>query len=60
MALRPFETEDNNQYNFMVGGADLDHEIIASSREELIKVVHEITGREDIQFGDVVWMGTWR
>ncbi|RDB24256.1 Pentachlorophenol 4-monooxygenase [Hypsizygus marmoreus] len=59
MAMPPFETEDG-RYNFMVGGAELDHTKIASSCEELIKVFQEVSGRTDVEFSDLIWMGIWR
>ncbi|KAJ3868470.1 monooxygenase [Lentinula novae-zelandiae] len=33
---------------------------ISSSRQEMVKAFHELTGRRDIEFGQLVWMGLWR
>lgn len=59
LSLRPCETEDD-QYNFMLGGVDLDHRKIVSSREEIIDAIYQVSGREDMEFGDLIWMGIWR
>ncbi|KAK0204607.1 FAD binding domain-containing protein [Desarmillaria ectypa] len=60
VSLRPFEIEDDDRYNFMMGGLDFDHDKVASSREELIKLFYEVSGRKDVEFGDLIWMGIWR
>ncbi|KAK0469981.1 FAD binding domain-containing protein [Desarmillaria tabescens] len=60
VSLRPFEIKDDDRYNFMMGGLDIDHDKVASSREELIKLFYEVSGRRDVEFGDLIWMGIWR
>ncbi|KAJ3776349.1 FAD binding domain-containing protein [Lentinula raphanica] len=50
-----------NLFQFIImGNENLDMVKISSNREEMIKAFHEITGRRDIEFGELVWMGLWR
>lgn len=60
VAMRPFEIEDDDRFNFMIGGSEIDHAKTASSREELLKTFYEVSGRTDIEFGELLWMGLWR
>ncbi|KAF9463799.1 FAD binding domain-containing protein [Collybia nuda] len=60
VAMRPSEIDDDDRFNFMVGGSEIDHTKSASSREELIKTFYKISGRTDVEFGELVWMGLWR
>ncbi|KAE9407920.1 hypothetical protein BT96DRAFT_914279, partial [Gymnopus androsaceus JB14] len=57
--LRPYEIKGDDRYTFMVGGNDLDFNRV-SSREDLIETFYQVTGRKDIDFGDLIWMGIWR
>lgn len=58
--MRPFEIEHDDRFNFMIGGSQIDHPKTASSREELMKTFYEVSGRTDIEFGELLWMGLWR
>ncbi|KAL1672846.1 FAD binding domain-containing protein [Schizophyllum commune] len=58
--MRPSEDQDLNRLALMVGGPDIDNEKTASSREEFIKVFQEISGRSDIEFGELVTLGVFR
>ncbi|KAF9068406.1 FAD binding domain-containing protein [Rhodocollybia butyracea] len=51
-----------NLFSFIIRSQQglLDVDKLASSREELIKLFYEVTGRTDIQFGELVGMGVWR
>ncbi|KAK0188554.1 FAD binding domain-containing protein [Armillaria mellea] len=60
VTLRRFETGDTDKYNFFCMGRDLDAEKMGSSREEFIKAFYEITGRTDIEFGDVIWLSSFQ
>ncbi|KAL0567907.1 hypothetical protein V5O48_014084 [Marasmius crinis-equi] len=55
-SIRP----DSDKHTFIVGGANVDIVKVSSSREEFVKTFHDITGRTDIEFGELIWMGTWR
>ncbi|KAF9254743.1 hypothetical protein L218DRAFT_967940 [Marasmius fiardii PR-910] len=57
--LLTFE-KHTDRYTFICGGINLDHDKMASSREAWIETFYDVTGRKDIEFGDVIWMGTWR
>ncbi|KAK0188577.1 FAD binding domain-containing protein [Armillaria mellea] len=60
VTLGRFETGDTDKYNFFCMGRDLDAEKMGSSREEFIKAFYEITGRTDIEFGDVIWLSSFQ
>ncbi|EEB98110.1 hypothetical protein MPER_02439, partial [Moniliophthora perniciosa FA553] len=57
--LLAFEKHDD-RYTFICGGNNLDNDKMASSREVWVDTFKEVTGRQDIEFGDLIWMGTWR
>ncbi|KAG7094589.1 hypothetical protein E1B28_005414 [Marasmius oreades] len=44
----------------MIGGKSIDMARVSSNKEELIKAFQDITGRKDIEFGDLTWISTWR
>ncbi|KAJ3980573.1 monooxygenase [Lentinula detonsa] len=59
--MRPCLVPGKNLFQFIIlGHKDLDMVKISSSREEMIKGFYEITGRRDIEFGELVWMGLWK
>ncbi|KAJ3717757.1 FAD binding domain-containing protein [Lentinula raphanica] len=60
ISMRPCMLPGKNLFQFFLVGADLDSVKISSSREEFIKAFHEITGRRDVVFGELVWIGLWR
>ncbi|KAJ4000373.1 FAD binding domain-containing protein [Lentinula boryana] len=60
VSMRPCMVPGENLFQFFLGGEKLDTLKISSNREELVKAFHEITGRKDIAFGKLVWMGLWR
>ncbi|SJL13702.1 uncharacterized protein ARMOST_17150 [Armillaria ostoyae] len=60
VTLRSFETRDTDKYNIFCMGRDLDAEKMGSGREEFIRAFYEITGRTDIEFGDVIWLSNFQ
>ncbi|KAE9394013.1 hypothetical protein BT96DRAFT_1022749 [Gymnopus androsaceus JB14] len=61
VTLRPCLVPGKNLFSFLFrGGSDLDLVKATSNREELIEVIHDIMGRKDIEFGELVWMSIWR
>ena len=58
--MRPSEDQDLSRLALMVGGLEIDNEMTASNREEFIKVFQEISGRTDIEFGELVTLGVFR
>ncbi|KAK0214864.1 FAD binding domain-containing protein [Armillaria fumosa] len=56
----PFESKDNDKYTVVYLGHDLDATKTASSEEEFIKVFYDITGRTDVEFGDLIWASTFQ
>ncbi|KAF9254297.1 hypothetical protein L218DRAFT_938684 [Marasmius fiardii PR-910] len=56
--LRPLETDDD-RYNFLMGGQEIDLEKAAGDREALYRQISTVIGRE-IEFGDLIWSSLWR
>ncbi|KAK0214890.1 FAD binding domain-containing protein [Armillaria fumosa] len=57
----PFESKDNDKYTVVYLGRDLDATNLAvSSKEEFIKLFYDITGRTDVEFGDLIWASTFQ
>ncbi|KAK0489261.1 FAD binding domain-containing protein [Armillaria novae-zelandiae] len=56
----PFESKDNDKYSVLYLGRDLDATKAASSEEEFIKVFYDITGRTDVEFGDLIWASAFQ
>ena len=57
--LRP-SAQDEDVFQFILSGPDVDLDKVLTSREELIKAFYLLTGRTDILFGDLVWMSKYR
>ena len=57
--LRP-SAQDEDVFQFILSGPDVDLDKVLTSREELIKAFYSLTGRTDILFGDLVWMSKYR
>ena len=57
--LRP-SGQDEDVFNIMMGGPDVDSNKIISDREELLKSFYSITKRTDILFGDLIWISKYR
>ncbi|KAF8806911.1 hypothetical protein BYT27DRAFT_7161509 [Phlegmacium glaucopus] len=57
--LRP-SGQDEDVFNFVLAGPDVDNDKAATSREELIKAFHAISGRTDIVFGDLICIAKYR
>jgi hypothetical protein len=55
-SLRPFEIEDDDRYNFILAGRNLEE---ITTREELVKAFCNITGRQDMEFGDLIWISKY-
>ncbi|KAK0466827.1 FAD binding domain-containing protein [Desarmillaria tabescens] len=60
VSLRPFEIKDDDRYNFICMGRNVDADKMASSREEFIKRFYEISGRTDVEFGDLIWISNFQ
>ncbi|KAK0466837.1 FAD binding domain-containing protein [Desarmillaria tabescens] len=58
--LAAYDTGDTGEYGVVCMGRDLDADKMASSREEFVKAVYEITGRTDIEFGDVINLSSFQ
>ncbi len=56
--MRAFESHDG-RFNFMVAGKDVDTALSGSSREGFIKTFEKITGRTDIEFGELIWLSVY-
>lgn len=44
----------------MITGKELDHAKTASGRDELVRTITFVTERNDIEFGDLIWMSHYR
>ncbi|KAJ3862909.1 FAD binding domain-containing protein [Lentinula novae-zelandiae] len=51
---------DKNIFTMMITGKELDHAKTASRRDELVKTITFVTERNDIEFGDLIWMSHYR
>jgi hypothetical protein len=40
-------------------GKDVDTVKVSSGRNELLQAFHEITGKKDVDFGEIVWMASF-
>ncbi|KAE9384847.1 hypothetical protein BT96DRAFT_929091 [Gymnopus androsaceus JB14] len=60
LSLRPCCIPGKNQFNIFVGGINSDLEKVVSSRDEVIAAIRDISGRDDMKFGEVVTMSIWR
>ena len=58
--LRPCEGVDSDKVAVIASGPDLDCDKVASSGEELAKAFYEISGRTDVQFGEVISLSVFR
>ena len=57
--LRP-SGQDEDVYNFIMGGPNIDYDKISTSSEEFAKLFYSLTKRTDILFGDIIWMSKYR
>ncbi|KAF9259567.1 hypothetical protein L218DRAFT_657286 [Marasmius fiardii PR-910] len=47
-------------FNFAISGKDIDITKVSSSQEEFVKAFYDVTGRKDIKFGELIWIGILR
>ncbi|KAJ4465907.1 FAD binding domain-containing protein [Lentinula lateritia] len=59
VTLIPTEVDDNI-FTMIIAGNEIDHAKTVSGRDELVKTITSITDRNDIEFGDLVWMSRYR
>ncbi|KAJ3847350.1 FAD binding domain-containing protein [Lentinula lateritia] len=57
--LIPTEVDDNI-FTMIIAGNEIDHARTVSGHDELVKTITSITDRNDIEFGDLVWMSRYR
>ncbi len=60
MTIRQSEDPTANKYQFFVTGHQLDATTVASGRDAFIKEFYAISGRTDIEFGELVWISNFR
>ncbi|KAL0953974.1 hypothetical protein HGRIS_005133 [Hohenbuehelia grisea] len=58
LAIR--STEIPKKYNFACSGPQFDHNALSSSREALLKAFAQISGRNDIPWGNISWVSHYR
>ncbi len=56
--MRAFETNDG-RFNFVCGGKEVDTVVTGGSREGFIKTFQKISGRTDIEFGELIWLSVF-
>ncbi|PFH50935.1 hypothetical protein AMATHDRAFT_3453 [Amanita thiersii Skay4041] len=52
--------EGKNIFSLLCFGRNLDRAKVTSSREEYIKEFYAVTGRTDVKFGKLIWLGQYR
>ena len=57
--LRP-SGQDEDVYNIIFGGPNIDFDKISTSSEEFAKFFYSVTKRTDILFGDLIWVSKYR
>ncbi|KAK0501681.1 FAD binding domain-containing protein [Armillaria luteobubalina] len=60
VTIRSSEDPTVNKYQFFISGHQLDTTAVASGREAFIKEFYAISGRTDIEFGELVWISNFR
>ncbi|KAE9388904.1 hypothetical protein BT96DRAFT_866562 [Gymnopus androsaceus JB14] len=60
LSIRPCCVPGKNYLNFFLGGRNVDLDKVVSSRDVLLSTIHDITGRDDMKFGEVITMNIWR
>ncbi|KAK0501675.1 FAD binding domain-containing protein [Armillaria luteobubalina] len=60
VTIRSSEDPTVNKYQFFITGHQLDTTTVASGREAFIKEFYAISGRTDIEFGELVWISNFR
>jgi hypothetical protein len=58
--MRPFEDRTKPYFSFVFTGPEVDHARIASDRQYLLSTFYEVSGRHDVQFGDILWVSDYR
>ncbi|KAK0463588.1 FAD binding domain-containing protein [Desarmillaria tabescens] len=59
-SLRPYEIPNDDRCYYLGGGVEADPDLMVSSREEFIKSFYEISGRTDIDFGELIYLRPYR
>jgi len=59
-SLRPYEIPGDDRCYYFSGGIEADRDLMTSSREEFIKSFYEVSGRTDIEFGDLIYLRPYR
>ena len=57
--LRP-SGQDEDVYQFIFSGPNVDFDKISTSSEEFAKFFYSLTKRTDILFGDIIWVSKYR
>ncbi|SJL13737.1 uncharacterized protein ARMOST_17185 [Armillaria ostoyae] len=60
VTIRPSEDPTANKYQFYASGPQLDATAVTSGRDAFIKEFYAISGRTDIEFGELVWISNFR
>ncbi|KAI0691497.1 monooxygenase [Cytidiella melzeri] len=56
--IRP--TEHDGVFSVMAGGKDCDVDLLSTDRQALLDTIVEVTKRDNLEFGEMVWQTSWR
>lgn len=56
--MRP--TEYEGVFSVIAGGKEADTASLGSNREALVSFIHEVTKRQELEFGETKWLTEWR
>ncbi|THV05565.1 hypothetical protein K435DRAFT_744813 [Dendrothele bispora CBS 962.96] len=60
VSLRPCETDDNLFNFYFTGNEEANKKVLSGGRDAVIQTIKEITGRAELQFGELIWLSLWR
>ncbi|THV05571.1 hypothetical protein K435DRAFT_773737 [Dendrothele bispora CBS 962.96] len=60
VSLRPCETDDDLFNFYFTGNEEANKKVLSGGRDAVIQTIKEITGRAELQFGELIWLSLWR
>ncbi|KAJ7590558.1 monooxygenase [Mycena floridula] len=63
VSLRPFEIDGDDRFNFITMGVSdhrLDRQEASQTRDDFIKLFYQVSGRTDIEFGELIWISKFQ
>lgn len=59
IVLIPSETPNDDRFSFLMSGHQLDVEAVGVKREGIINRITSYTGKDDFEFGELIWSSVW-